>query len=250
MKNVLSMEEVKTMLSMFKPQFTNCDAYITVIETDPEWVKKILPPPLQPADPIVTITLQKCDQFQGTVVDVAARYGDKVGGFGLGYVMQNDLTVIYGREGLAEPKKLGDTILSRKGNDFVGSVVRYGQELIRVEATSVAQGDPATFGNVECLHFKYSIKPDASGLEDVRLLNASFNIKCRSLEIMDPKVVKLNDSVHDIYGNIPVKKVVACLHADFDMFGSAQYLADVDPEAFLPYAFWKHDDYTKVMKTW
>jgi|GEM_PF-3417125 Threonine dehydrogenase and related Zn-dependent dehydrogenases len=25
---------------------------------------------------------------------------------------------------------------------------------------------------------------------------------------------------------------------------------DVDPDAFLPYAFWKHDDYRLVMKTW
>lgn len=249
MKNVLSLSEAKAMLERFKhPKFTNLDNLIAVVETDPEWVKEILPPPLQPAAPLVTITITKSDQFQGTVVEVQARLGDKIGGFGLGYVMDTDLAVIFGREGLAEPKKIGNTKMEVKGKEYIGTVERFGQELIRVEATAVAEGDPASVSDMECFHFKYSIKPDGSGLENVRLINASFQTKCTLLEILQPKLVNLNPSVHDIYGNIPIKNVVACLHAKVDLLGSAQYLAEVDPEAFLPYAFWKHDDYRLVLE--
>lgn len=248
MKNVMSLQEAKHMLMMFKhPHFSNVDNYTTVIETSPEWIKEILPAPLEPADPIVLVNFSSSDQFRGLIVEVQARFGKKVGGFGLAYVMDSDLGVIFGREGLAEPKKLGTTTIQREGKEFVGTTSRWGQELVRVEATVMQQGDPATVGDVECFHFKYSIKPDGSGLEDVRLLNASFKVKCTSLEILQPKVVQLNPSANDIYGNIPVKKVVACLHAKIDMVASAQYLADLDPEAFLPYAFWKHDDYRLTM---
>lgn len=249
MKNVLSLEEARAMLAMFKsPHFSNVHNYITVIETDPEWIKQILPPPLQPADPIVTIALSKSDQFCGTVVDAQCRFGDKVGGFGLGYVMDSDLGVIFGREGLGEPKKLGVTNITDDGKEFVGSVSRYGQELIRIEATAMQQGDPSTIGDVEAFHFKYAIKADGSGLEEVRLINSSFKVKCTSLEILQPKLVTLNESVMDIYGNIPVKNIIACFHAQLDMVGNATYLADVDPEAFLPYAFFKHDDYRLTME--
>lgn len=251
MKNVLTPEETKAMLlCMQRPHFTNADTYVVVIQTDPEWVSKILPPPLQPADPIVSIMFMKCDQFQGTVVGVQARYEDKVADFGLGYVMQNDLAVIYGRDGLNEPKKIGNTVISRIGDEFVGTAERYGQELIRVEATFMQPGDTSMLSLSEAFHYRYSFKADASGIENVRLFNSTFKLECKSLEVMQPKVVKLNETVHDIYGNIPVKNVAAVLHAYMDCYGSGQYLADVDPEAFLPYAFWRHDDYTKVMKTW
>jgi acetoacetate decarboxylase len=248
MKNILSLQEARQMLGMFKhPHFTKVENYVTVIETTPEWIKEILPPPLVPADPIVTITFSAGDQFKGTLVEAQARFGDKVGGFGIAYVMDSDLGVIFGREGLAEPKKLGITTVQRNGSEFVGTTSRYGQELVRVEATALQEGDPSNIGDIECFHFKYSIKPDGSGLEDVHLLNSSFKIKCTFFETLKPKKLELHKSDHDVYGNIPVKRVIACFHAKIDMVASAQYLADVDPEAFLPYAFWKHDDYRLTM---
>ena len=250
MKNVLSLEEAKEMLLMFaKPHFSNVHNYITVIETEPEWIKGILPPPLEPAAPIVTVVLSKSDQFQGTVVGVQARFGDIVGDFGLGYVMDSDLAVIFGREGWVELKKFGVTDITDNGKDYVGTVSRYNEELIRIEATAVQQGDPSTVsGIMHNFHFKFAIKADGSGLEAVRLVQSSFENKCTSLEILQPKLVQLNKSVHDIYGNIPIKNIVACLHAKLDMVGSGKYLAEVDPEAFLPYAFFKHDDYRLTME--
>jgi len=248
MKNVLSLAEAKEMLRMFqRPKFTNVHNYITVIRTDMDWVKEVLPPPLVPDEPIVTVVLSGSDQFWGLVCGLQCRYEGIVGSFGLGYVMDTDLGVIYGREGLAEPKKQGITTIKAEDGKFVGTVSRFGQELVRVEATVIGPGDTSMVGNLDNFHFKYSIKADGSGLEDVNLICSHFDNSVTKLELLKPEKVVLNESVHDIYGNIPIKEVVACLHAELNMVGSAKYLAKVDPEAFLPYAFFKFDDYRTTM---
>lgn len=54
MKIKMTQEEAKGMLKYFEhPHFTNVRNYITVLEVDPNWVKEILPPPLEMADPVV-----------------------------------------------------------------------------------------------------------------------------------------------------------------------------------------------------
>jgi hypothetical protein len=65
--------------------------------------------------------------------------------------------------------------------------------------------------------------------------------------MMENCTIKLNQSPFDVYGEIPVKKVVTCFAATLDMRGSAKYLTEVDGDAFLPYAFYKHDDYRLTM---
>ena len=50
-----------------------------------------------------------------------------------------------------------------------------------------------------------------------------------------------------MYGEIPIQKVVACFAVTQEMKGHASYLADIDPEEFLPWAFLKHDDYRLIM---
>lgn len=249
MKIVLSREEAQDMLNRFKsPHFTNTKNYITVFTTDPDWVKSILPPPLKPAEPLVTISISKGDQFSGLVLGVQARYNDMVGDYGLAYVMDTDLAVIFGREGLGEPKKLGITSVSDDGEKFVGTVSRWGQELLRVEADF---GDVAPegigCGPMDNFHFKYSIKADGSGLEPVHLINSHFENSVSDAVLMKNCKVTLIDSPFDVYGQIPVGQVVMAFRGTFDMRGSAKYLAEVNEYDFLPYAFLKHDDYRLTM---
>lgn len=55
---------------------------------------------------------------------VNAKYDDIVGDWGLAYVMDTDLDVIYGREDLAERKKLDVTVIDVVDNKFIGTVSR------------------------------------------------------------------------------------------------------------------------------
>ena len=249
MKLKLTYDEATTMLRHFAaPHFTNCRNYITVCAVDPDWVKEILPPPLEPDEPIVTFALSKGDQFAGLVCGVQCRYGDLVGSYGLGYMMDTDLAVIFGREGLGEPKKLGITTVQDDGKKYIGTVSRFGQELVHIEADVVGPGPEGLgSGSMDNLHFKYSIKADGSGLEPVHLIDSHFENVATDPVLMTNCTVKLTDTPFDVYGQIPVQEVKACFAATLDMRGSAKYLAEVDTEAFLPYAFYKHDDYRLTM---
>lgn len=249
MKIKLTREEALHMLKHFEaPHFTNCRNYITVCHVNEEWARSILPPPLEFDQPIVTFALSKGDQFAGLVCGLQCRYGDLVGSWGLGYVMDTDLAVIFGREGLAEPKKLGVTEVFDDGKKYIGTVSRFGHELIRIEADIAGPGpDGLGSGPMDNLHFKYSIKADGSGLEPVRLIDSHFENISSDPVLMENCTVKLTDSPFDVYGEIPVEEVVACFAATLDMRGSAKYLAEVDADEFLPYAFFKHDDYRLTM---
>lgn len=245
----MTTEETKEILKLFQsPHFTNCRNYITACRVDEEWVKEILPPPLTPAEPIVTFALSKGDQFSGLVCGVQCKFEDLVGDWGLAYVMDTDLAMIFGREGLSEPKKLGVTEIEDDGKKYVGTVSRFGKELLRIEADIKGAG-PEGLGSgcMDNFHFKYSIKADGTGLEPVHLIDSHFDNVATDTVIMENCAIKLVDTPFDIYGQIPVREVITCFAATLDMRGSAKYLAEVDREAFLPYAFFKHDDYRLTM---
>lgn len=249
MKIKLTREEAQDMLKYFAtPHFTNVRNYITVCQVNEEWARAILPPPLEFDQPIVTFALSKGDQFSGLVCGLQCRYKDMVGSWGLAYVMDTDLAVVFGREGLAEPKKLGVTKISDDGKKYIGSVSRFGQELLHIEADIVGPGPEGLgAGPMDNLHFKYSIKADGSGLEPVHLIDSHFENQASDPVIMENCTVKTVDSPFDIYGQIPIENVVACFAVTHDMQGSAKYLAEVDADEFLPYAFFKHDDYRITM---
>lgn len=250
MKIKMTPEEAKDMLRYFEhPHFTNTTNYITVVEVDPNWVAEILPPPLEPAAPVVSIALSAGDQFHGLVMGVNAKYGDIVGDWGLAYVMDTDLGVIYGREGLAEPKKLGVTTTDIVDGKFIGTVSRWGEELIHIEADVLGPAEEPIMGDaLDNFHFKYSINADGSGISDVDLILSHFDIEAGPVTLMKPTKVELKASPFDIYGEIPVVKPVASFFSKIDMVGSAKYLAKVPGEDFLPWAFFKHDDYRLTME--
>lgn len=248
MKFKMTPEETKQMLAQFEnPHFTNVTNYITLVTTDREWAKEILPPPLEAVDnPLVMIALSGSDQYHGLAVSLQCRCGDVEGYYGLGFIMDTDLAVIYGREGLGEPKKLGVTTTELKDGKFVGTVSRFGQELVRIEATVTGPGDPSLDTGIDYFHYKYAIKADGSGLHGVDLVYVHFDDKVLEMTAMKADKVQLNKSAMDIYGEIPVGQPVACFESKLNMSGHAKYLAHVDPDEFLPYAFFKHDDYRLI----
>ncbi len=128
MKLKLSSDEARAALgTSAKPHFTNVDNLTAVVRTDPEWVHAVLPDPLAPTNPMITVTLSQSDQFRGVVVGLQCVYDGIEGEFSLGHVMDSDLRVILGREGLAEPKKLGEARISETNGRVIarpGATVR------------------------------------------------------------------------------------------------------------------------------
>ena len=249
MKIRLTKEEAQDMLRYFAaPHFTNTRNYTTVCQVDEHWVKEILPPPLEPAAPVVIFALSKGDQFTGLVSGVQCQYKGQIGFWGLSYMMDTDLAVTFGREGLAEPKKLGSTVIQDDGFHYVGTVSRFGYDLLKIEAEIEGPGpDGLGDGPMDFFHFKYSVKADGSGLEPVHLINSHFENKSEAPVVMKNCKVQIFDSPFDVFGEIKIEKVLSCFASTLDMVGSARYLAEVDTDVFLPYAFYKYDDYRLTM---
>ena len=251
MKFKLSPEEVQDMLSCFKPVFPGINGLGIMFETTPQFAREVLPFPLEPTEvPVVNICIQTGDTYDGMTAYLSCRYGDMEGNYGLGFTMDTDFACIYGREVWGEPKKLAVTKLVREDNKLIGSVERMGEEIVRIEANILQAGDPNMLAQMDDFHFKYTLKADATGIDDAKLVHVHFDNIVRSLDICEITNLSLPKTKHDVYGNIPVKKILGGFYADFDAQGTGKYIADVDGEKLLPYAFAKHDDYRLLIKKW
>mgnify|MGYP000931094111 CR=1 FL=1 len=243
MKFVLSQKEIEDFLKAFAPTFQEARGLVTVLETTPEFVREVLPPPLEPGEaPVVGVVLVKSIPLNIMAVSVACRFENTLGEYGLGMVLDADHPIIYGREAWGEPKKLGEISLDRAGEHAAGRVSRKGHEVFRVDAEIKEPCDPAPFSSADLFHFKYSIKPDATGIEDARLVHVHMDNNVRSAETCEGSAT-FGASPYDVYGDIPVLGVKAMFYVDMDQTVRSRYAARVESEQLLPYAFAKHDDY-------
>ena len=249
MKIKFTPEETQEMLKRFAhPHFTNTMMYVVNVEVDPEWVKEVLPAPLEPDEPVVTFCMEQGDQFSGLISGLQCRYGDIVGTWGLAFTMDTDLATIFGREGMGEPKKIATVVNAVEGDEYVGTMSRFGTELLRIEGKLGEALDYSDMTGMDKFHFKYSIKADGSGITDVDLVHAYFKTEVTSKRALSVDKFELNDFPMDIYGTIPVTKVRDGFCAMYkDMRVDLEYLAEVDRDGFLPWAFFKFDDYRLTM---
>jgi acetoacetate decarboxylase len=242
-KFVLAPEEIVESLKAFTPTFREARGLVMVLPTSPEFVREVLPPPLAPTDaPAIGITLVKSLPLNIMAVGVGCRYQDIVGEYGLGFIVDTDHPLIYGRELWGEPKKLGEISLQRNGNRVSGVVSRKGFGVLDVDAQVREPVDCGLFASADLFHFKYSIKPDGTGIEDARLVHIHMDNSVRSAEACTAKAT-FGSSPYDIYGEIPVDDVVDAFYVDMDQTVRGRYVADVDSDQLLPYVFSKHDDY-------
>jgi acetoacetate decarboxylase len=244
MKLVKTDAEVRKMLTSFSPTFKNNNSMIIIFETDPEFVREVLPPPLQPAQrSIGTALLQNGANYNGGGLFLKARYEDVEGDYCLAMPMNTDSAVIFGRELWGEPKKIAETDIARNGDQIVGTITRHGVEVVRVEAKTSAPVDREPFKNNTHFHFRYNIKPDATGIENTRLIKVDFSNQIEFAIGLDVQSLQFRESASDVYGNVPIKAVLTGVYLKMDCKGTGKYLAEVDDEKFLPYAFYRVDPY-------
>src|SRR6478672_11464047 len=82
---------------------------VTVIwETDPDVIKAVLPPPLEPSEPLARIRFATVDMGTGIpVFGARARHGKVEGEYPVFMPMTTEQATIGGRETFGEPKKIG-----------------------------------------------------------------------------------------------------------------------------------------------
>lgn len=249
LRYVKSPEEIERLQNIYAaPAFMESRSLSIMFETDPDVIRAVLPPPLEPADqPIVTAIVSETRRsncagpFIGGLVNVMARYEDIVGNYCLTMPMSTDHAIIFGRELYGEPKKEAHVVLTRDGDKLTGTVERYGITYMELQAEMgqrvEAAGDQESTG----FFYKYMPSSDGKGLDhDPLLIKVSYRVKATRGE-MGTGTVIFRESVHDPVIDIPILNTLGAAYGEGDIYTTSETLCSVDQKSFLPYAFGKID---------
>jgi len=251
---VKTAEEIKTIEDrLATPEFLDGHYLTLTFLTRPEFIARVLPPPLMPASqPLVsagvaTFGKSNCvGAFAGGAVNVLARYNDIEAEYCLVMPMSTDVALIFGRELFGEPKKQARARLSLEGDTARGSVERYGIEYMGLEANL---GEPVAItgpAHLRRFHFKFMHAANGRGLEfDPILVMVEFRTELQLMRRGTGKVI-FRRSHHDPVSEIEIVEMREAVYTEGDLYAKARRLTTVPAEKFLPYSFQNIDDYTLV----
>ena len=172
--------------------------------------------------------------------------------------VDDDMAMAGGREVFGYPKKMADSItLCQEGSTMIGSAVRKGTEILRVEVdpnttegieklamTGVPNAaDPRSF-TVTAYMFKHFMSPTMRGFDYVpRLVAEPVVMRPRPDVRCGAGTVSLTSSPYDPLGEVPVRELIVSAYGRFDnemlpgkVVGRAWWLP-----GFLKHAFFKVD---------
>jgi acetoacetate decarboxylase len=244
-------EIVRIQQALSKPRFVNGEMLTVDFLTEPAIVSALLPPGLEATgNPRVTAMVGRWQSncvgdFDGGAVYVEARHGDFVGDYVLAMYMDRDQPIIYGRELFGEPKKQATSRLSRNGRRLNGWVRRYGTELIALEVELDSDHGP---GRAQGINFNYKAIPATHGIGlewDAALTMARFDLDL-SVNSEGRGAVRLGHGVHDPLAELTVVEVLRGAYIEGDLIASAETLAYIKAEDFLPYALGRTDDWSAL----
>ena len=248
MRFVRTPEEIKQVQGVYaRPQFLNVRSLTVVFETTPAAIEALLPPPLEPApEPlgiawVADVGNSNCvGPFMGAALYVRARYKGITGNYCLAMPMSTVEAVTFGRELYGEPKKLAKIILEQEGEHIWGSAERHNIRFLSLRGR-LDESAPAGRNETSSFHFKYLPRADGSGFDCPPLLVRVITESTVTSAQRGKGELVLRDSPHDPLADIPVTQVVEATYSEGHNYTRGEVLCEVDPKAFLPYAFAKTD---------
>jgi len=239
-------ERLKAVLR--RPTFSGVHSIAATFTTDPETIERLLPRPLIPTEPIARVWIADIQasnvagSFAGAGLDVAAAYAGKRGWYSLFMPMSTDTAVQVGRETLGEPKKLCEIRLERDGETIRGTVGRLGVTLMALTFIPGGELDPMEQDDVR-YHFKYLLACDGAGYDaPPKLIEATHHLRASRVTYGSASI-QLASSIHDAVAEVPVIEYVNAMYVEGEDVVQARVAADVEPEAFLPWAYANTDDW-------
>jgi len=123
-------------------EFTGAEVLAAVFRTDPSFLAQILPHPLRPpANPLALAFVAHYPRtsfatvYNEAALFVQAEYRGRSGMYCLSMPVDDDMAMAGGREAFGYPKKMAESIsLETVGSKIIGSAVRKGTEILRIEA--------------------------------------------------------------------------------------------------------------------
>lgn len=231
------------------PRFVNGEMLSIDFLTEPEVVAAVLPPPLQAADePLLTAMVGRWQSncvgdFHGGAIYVAARHEGIEGRYVLAMWMDGDVPTIYGRDLFGEPKKLAESKLHRRGEQYSAWLDRHGVRLLELNAQLPTELEPTESQGV---NFNFKARPAANGIglqEDAILTRATFQTIIRSGRTGSGSLT-LRGTVHDPLDDLPILSIASASYLECDLIAACESVATVPADQFLPYHHGRHDDWS------
>ncbi len=244
---------------------------VTVVwETDPDVVKAVLPPPLEPSQPLARVRFATVDMGTGIPVfgagwfGVRARHGTVEGEYPLFMPMTTEQATVGGRETYGEPKKIGAVSIAvgsadaaepgmaqrgsqGDGDDITARIERLGFTLAEVTGRLGAEIDIPVRDKVD-FYFKCSPSPDGKGFDtEPALVHVRRHEEARAGRAIEGTLT-LGDSPVDPIADIPVGRIISMEYAQVTTAQEGEVVERVPADWLLPYIHQRYDDLSVLGK--
>lgn len=227
---------------------------VTVIwETDPDVIAAVLPPPLEPSEPLARIRFATVDMGTGIPVfgagwfGVRARHGSVEGEYPLFMPMTTEQSTIGGRETYGEPKKIGAVSIAVNGDAITARFERLGFKLAECSGTLGSSIDIPPRDKVD-FYFKCSPSPDGKGFDtEPALVHCRRHEEARAGRPIDG-TLQLFESPVDPIVDIPVGNIVSMQYAQVATTQEGEVVERVPADWLLPYVHQRYDDLSVLGK--
>lgn len=249
---VKTKEELDRYYKLSHRKFYDANMLGVLFETKPEIVQRLLPPPLEPTDQpggmIFIAHYPKTNLGPGyfeSALFLRCQYDGEAGSYCLSMPIDSEPRMHNGRNIYGFPKKIAEIHLEKEGQRVEGWVERAGVRF--VEITAELTGTLPELPELGCM-FLFKAMPRADlqpGFDGpVFLVRQKTDIQMKALEIGTAEVV-LRESEVDPWAEVEISNILAAFYLVSDnTMQPGKILAEVDPEAFLPYYYKMTDLYT------
>ena len=248
MRFVKTLDEIRRIQKAYSRCHLLATKNLTVtFETSQEAVRALLPPPLEPTpEPLGSAWVGEIGNsnsvgpFMGAALYLRARHGDIIGNYCVTMPVSTSEALTFGRELYGEPKKLAKIIFEQQDEHVWGYAERHEVRVLSLRgrmtgAAATGRRETSTF------HFKFTPRADGIGFDSPpHLIHVTGDTNTKVARRGRGELV-FRDSAHDPVSDIPVRQVVEAVYTEGDVYTTGRVLCEVDPKAFLPYAFGKMD---------
>jgi acetoacetate decarboxylase len=256
---VKTMEEIAASMQQ-KGEFYDAEMLTIYFETKPEVVKRLLPPPLEPAPmPIggAFVANYPKTNFGVTYLESAlflqAQFNGEEGAYCLAMPVTDDMALILGREIFGYPKKIGNIHLERSGEAVKGWTERHGTRFLEAKAKLTGKFNDeavqkmmieqmAANPDLVVFNFKYFPAPGRDGFDyNPRLIREVVEFRPTSMEMGEGELV-FRPSDHDPWAEVEIVRVLGAAYTiGNNTMLPGSVVAEVDQMKFAPYALMKID---------
>jgi acetoacetate decarboxylase len=224
---------------------------VVLYETDADLIASVLPPPLEPTEPVVRVNFARVDMpgtdepLEAGTFSVACRHGDVHGYYDLLMLMSTESAVVGGRETFGEPKKIGRISVERRGDGVGAEVVavmqRKGVALVEVRGTVTEVMPPGPVSERFAFYYKLLLDPAGTGFDhDPTFVHVRRTQEDRLVERLDATVT-LHDSPFDPVADLPVRAVRSVVFSENHQTQTGTIVGTVPGEWLWPFRHQRYD---------